>query len=116
MSEEPLNAGMKYAMDLLDTWREIRKLAEQYREAEIVYGTVPPQLRDIYVAKLTRFWVELSTKIIGRTEFKNFPSEFAAFEKYYKAPKSLNNSEEIYKMEACIREALEHLKITKFER
>ena len=69
-----------------------------------------------YVARLTRLYIELKPKVDGSAN-DVLKSEFAGFEPYAYAPQTLyEDLQKVFKLEAAIRNALEALKFTEFER
>jgi hypothetical protein len=121
MGNDLIPASEAYAYTLLDKWVEIMELSEEYRK-NIIANRIDNQVLYEYVAKLTRFWVELLPKIEGRSEFGNeFVAEYKAFIDLYEHPElpfthPEANAHRIAKLERTVRTALEKLKITTFER
>lgn len=114
-------ASEAYAYTLLEKWVDIIELSEEYRKNVIANRLDNPILYE-YVAKLTRFWVELLPKIEGRTELGiDFVKEYISFNDLYESPElpftqPAKHAARVAKLERCVRTALEKLKITTFER
>ena len=69
-----------------------------------------------YIARLTRLYVELKPKVDGSAN-EELKQEYGKFEPFAYAPQTLyENMQNIFKLEAALRRALEDLKFTEFER
>lgn len=111
--------GEAYAYRILQKWVDLIEVGEKFR-AQYIKGEPDQDLRNDYLARLTRMWGELRPHIEGRTEekFKTLAPEYEKFGVYFYDPKKLSDStagEDIFKLESCIRDALHALKITQFE-
>ena len=121
MPSDLIPASEAYAYTLLDKWVEIMVLSEEYRK-NVIANRIDNQTLYEYVAKLTRFWVELLPKIEGRTDFgSEFVTEYKSFNDLYEHPElpfthPNENAQRIARLERVVRTALEKLKITTFER
>jgi hypothetical protein len=113
--EELLSSGKMYAHVLLEKWTDILTLSESFR-ATVLTGEVEHNIAYLYVSRLTSLWGELSPKLEGRTDFRDLVERFEAFRPYYFDPTQLTGkAEDIFKLHMILREALERLKITRFE-
>lgn len=104
-------SGVAYAYSLLNSWEEIRQIREQFRENYLA-GRLDPQLTNLYISKLTSFWLELYPKIKSREEFGDLSTEFELYKESYLEPRCLAD---VSKLDLLLREAMEKLKITDFE-
>ena len=114
-----------YASFIMSKWAEIYILSEQAR-IEILNNNYDHDIVHEFIAKLTRLWLELQPKVIGRSEvgrelqdtFANFrsyafnPSGF--FEEKNEDGKMRLGIEDLFKMEECLRNVIEKLEITVF--
>ena len=125
MSDQPLTVGAYYATMLLRQWETIGELGKQYRERMLAADLSSPETREVirrYLATMTHYWGELRVKVEDRNDetiSELFAEEFMKFEQYYYSPPSLTNPDnagDIFKLEAILRDAVERLGITKFER
>lgn len=111
--------GEAYAYRILQKWVDLIEVGEKFR-AQYIKGEPDQDLRNDYIARLTRLWGELRPHVEGRSEerFKNITEKYNAFSTYFFDPKKLSdaaNAEDIFKLESCIRDAMHALKITQFE-
>lgn len=113
--EELLSSGKMYAHVLLDKWTDILLMSEDFR-ASVLLGETNHNTAYAYIARLTSLWGELYPKLEGRTDLKDLVPKFEEFRPYYFDPTQLiGKPEDIFKLHAVLREALERLKITCFE-
>ena len=121
MPNDMIPASEAYAYTLLDKWVDIIELSEHVRTNKIGQRIDNVVLYE-YIAKLTRFWVELLPKIEGRSDLgEEFVKEYKSFNDLYEDPAlPIENPDKhaarIAKLERSVRTALEKLKITTFER
>lgn len=113
-------ASEAYAYTLLEKWVDIIELSEEYRK-NIIANRIDNAILYEYVAKLTRFWVELLPKIEGSSFDPKFVEEYKSYNDLYEKPDlpftyPNEHALRIAKLEKIIRTALEKLKITQFER
>ena len=116
--EEILSSGEAYTFTLLNKWEEIMKLSEAFRK-EYLARRFTTATHNEYVAKLTRLWLELWPKLKDNSSMGDLPERFKGFERFYYDPllfSSKKDAAKIFELEAIIREALEKLKITTFEK
>jgi len=112
-------SGVAYTYTLLNKWEEIIELGEKYRE-NYMENRADLKIARQYISKLTRMWLELYPKLKGRTEadLEDLVKHFEDYRVFYTNPKLLlmpSNAAKLFKLEEATREALEKLKITKFE-
>lgn len=120
---EPLSSGEWYAQRIVQLWIECLQIS-QVAKALYLKGEYENEVNFEYIARLTRMWGELYPKIKGRTEdnMKTFSESYEKFHVYYRDPMKLvieaagGNTNTIIDMEEVVREALEKLKLTKYER
>jgi hypothetical protein len=116
MTEQSKSSGEHYTYILLAQWTEVVELGEKFRAA-FIGGTIEQVNINLYLAKLTRLWLELSPMMEGRTDLGDLPIKFQEFSVYYYNPKKLSetgNYDKIFQLEAILRKALEKLGITRF--
>lgn len=116
--EDLLTSGEQYAYILLKKWEEIIDLSEQFR-TNLQMKESDHYTTFLYISKLTRLWGELYPKVRGRHDLNELEAEFDKFRPYYYDPVQLaepDKSEEIFKLEATLREALEQLKVLRWEK
>jgi hypothetical protein len=119
-SNDLIPASEAYAYTLLEKWVDIMELSEEYRK-NVIGNRIDNQVLYEYVAKLTRFWVELLPKIEGSGMDSGFITEYKSFNDIYEHPElpftqPTANAPRVAKLERVVRTALEKLKITQFER
>lgn len=123
-TSEPMTVGGTYAMSLLGDWLECQKRARAVRENMLAHESDSPDSRKAlreYVSALTTLWGELKPKIKGRKDEhipESFTNEFINFEVYFHTPTLLltsDNADDVFRLDAIIREALERLRITVYE-
>lgn len=129
--DEEIPAAMSYAGDLLNRWSVIMDYGQAFRKA-YMDGNIDTELLHDYVARLTRFWLELMPKVKDRKEFGVLATDFMRFEIYYYDPEKLIGftkskeeqkkdkdssilEEDIFKLEAMLREVMEKLNLTSFK-
>lgn len=101
---------------VLGKWAEIMDLSEQFR-ANYILGSADLDLTAKYLSKLTRLYAALEPKVKGRTDLKDFKVAFEKYKPYCYDPRQLNtpeNAKDIFGLEACLEDILDHLAITKF--
>lgn len=112
---EELTPKTAWEFEILNKWIEITELAEAFR-VQHIERSKDQEIRNLYAAKLTRLWLELSPKVEGRNEFgKEFIKEFMEFRAFYFDPGSFFEKEDngrLYELEEILRKVLERLKIT----
>ena len=115
--EEVMSCGKQYTFILLAKWSDIMELSEAFR-TNLLLNNSDHETTYAYISRLTQLWGELQPKIAGRHDIRELVDEFEKFSQYYYDPGQLsepNKSEEIFKLHAILRKALEALKITTFE-
>lgn len=110
-SNDIMPSGMAYAYSLLNSWEEIKQIREQFRE-NYLSNQLDPALVNLYISKLTSYWLELYPKMKARDEFEDLAGRFEKYKDSYTDPKTLTD---VFELELLLREAIEKLKITDFE-
>ena len=120
-----MTVAQYYATSLLNQWVAIGELSRQYRDRMLASDLNSPETREIirrYISSMTDFWGELAVKVRGRNDESipaGFAEEFMKYEQYFYSPITLpidENAGDIFKLHMALREAVERLGITKFER
>jgi len=115
--DELLPSGKLYTHVLLEKWTEILGLSEQFR-TNLLLNNSDHEATFNYIARLTNLWGELYPKLTGRHDISDLVQEFERYSQYYFDPSQLiapDKSEEIFKLQAILRRALEALRITRYE-
>jgi hypothetical protein len=124
MADEKINSADAYTLVLLDRWNELIKLREDFRRLFTMNIRNKPMMID-YTSRLSCLWLELLPKVRGRTDLwpksdkEDFIKRFEGYAKYYKNPReffSKEGAQDIFNLEMDIREVLEKVGITDFER
>jgi hypothetical protein len=119
MSEDFIAAADAYAYALLAKWEEIIDLSEQLRH-NLIKDRLDNDIFYVYIAKLSRLWLELYPKIHGaEAQYKEFVREYEQYESLCDDPAKLATKEgakSLFKMEKIVGMALEKLGITQFEK
>ncbi len=104
---------------LHEKWKEIIVIGETFR-GQYLSGVTDQATLNTYIAKLTRMWGELYPKLKNRNDLgADVITDFEAFKPYYFDPRLLaspDKAEDIFKLEMAIRNALEKLNITRYEK
>lgn len=123
--EDEMRTGDSYAQTILTKWLEIIEIGEKIRTNLMSFNHDPEDLY-LYVSKLTRLWLELKPKVVGKKfTTKGLEADFLAFQKYYYDPMQLirpdsknektnPDSETIFKLEETLRTVLEELHVTEW--
>lgn len=109
--------GNAYRNYLLEVWSEIFELNVAVRN-NVLNKNQNPKLQNDYVAILTAFYAELWPKIEGRTDKSELVGEYNKYNHYtINFDKLLldEGREDLFKMHAVLRKALEELGITKWD-
>lgn len=116
--------GDEYARYILNEWLEVSAISKLVRKDLLLEKSNTLNSENIYnlVVMLTSLWGQLKPKVMGR-QFKTAKLEetYNTFEKYNLNPKLLIDiqakdakGEEIFKLEAILRQVIEELKITEW--
>ena len=111
---QEMSSDTKYKSHLLGKWCDIEELAEVFR-VNLMNDILDNDVTYLYISKLTRLWLELQPLMQGRTDMKAMEKTFSDFRPYYYNPMLLmndENSDKIFKLEECLREALHRLGVT----
>ena len=116
MEEGYISPSTGYRFDLLNEWREIFALGVKFRQ-NYLSGDPDVDVRNEYVARLTRMWGDLYPEIEEREDFGKFVEQYEEYEEYYLDPEALckeatKKPEVMFKLEATIRRAIRLLKLT----
>jgi hypothetical protein len=114
--EEIMSSGDAYTFRILEKWTEIIEMGEEFRVL-FLRNEINVAVTFQYVSKLTRLWLELSPILKDRSDLEDLPARYAEYRTYYFDPRQLmKDPEKIFGLEEILREAIEKLKITQFER
>jgi hypothetical protein len=109
------SAGQMYAVQVVKLWLECVDLSQQARVLWLKQE-FDHDINYEYVARLTRLWGLLWPKVKGREDFKELVETFEKFQIYYRDSSLIvQTPEDIIRLEEVIGEALERLKLTKFD-
>jgi hypothetical protein len=112
---EEFNPKTAWEFEILNRWIELIDISEAFR-VQHIEGSKDTEIRNIYVSKLTRLWLELLPNVEGRSEFgKEFIAAFMEFRAFYMDPAAFfekADNARIYELEETLRKVLAQLKIT----
>lgn len=125
--QEKLSIAASYAYSLLSKWIEISEFGEAIR-VEMLSQDPEIDIHRNFVAKLTRFWLELEPKVDSRQELGNeLIKNFNNFKETFYSPDLLmpmekdkpevrvNKLKRAFELEQTLRKVVEKLGLTKFE-
>ncbi len=118
MDNEVMTSGQAYTFVLLHKWEELIGISEEFR-SNYLRCQIDKDSLNVFISKLTRMWLELYPKVKSRHEFGDLSDRFEDYEEYYINPEKLTipeNAGKLFELESIVREALERLGITDFER
>lgn len=118
-----MSSGAAYAFTLLNQWEDLNQLSIDFRTQYLNYcqnlpiTTEDRKILSLYVAKLSRMWLELYPKLKGRTDIESSKEFLEYQENIIESPEYFlsHGASKLLNLELAIRQALEDLKITKFE-
>ena len=126
-----LTIGAAYAYVLLERWKQIGELREEFRREYLVnYDNPDARIAKEYVSAMTSLWGELRPKVMGSEFNKEDKDKFMRFEPHYYDPnlllsgyKTMKDKDRkldqdhtlIFKLDEALRMAMEKLRITSFE-
>ena len=116
MEEEVMSSGDAYTFKLLEKWTELIEIGEEFRVL-FLRNEIQTNVTYAYLSKLTRMWLELAPILKDRSDLGKLPERFNEYRVYYFDPRQLiKYPDKIFGLEEVLREAMEKLKITHFER
>lgn len=122
--------GGNYASYLLELWKDIGELREEFREEYLVnYESPDPTTAREYAVKMTSLWGELLPKVDGSAFSEKDKEKFMRFRPGYYDPnllvegyfdndgkaKGKPDASILFQLDETLRYVLEKLKITVFE-
>ena len=129
--EQPISVGDAYASFLLDEWKAAYAVRMVYRYNTISRVRDNDPLND-YISRLVCLYIELEPKVKGRTELKDYKDKFIELKPYINDPGKLSpiisqsnesgeivevtNDDRLKELEEVLRNIIEELNITKFEK
>ena len=129
--DTPISVGDGYAIFLADLWKGVSEFREK-QIANFVSGKRRDNDTNGYITRLVSIYIELEPKVNGRTELGKYKKQFDDLKPYTIDPKMLLpmysqsiegadiikkvNWDKLRELDGVLRNVLEELGVTKFER